>query len=98
LPRVVVIGGGPSGLVAIKNLLNKAEIICYESKSDVGGIWHPDKFTEESHPNIKEDAYYQTYGALHSSMYEDLVCNIPKCLMCFKGFPHRESASEFLTN
>jgi cation diffusion facilitator CzcD-associated flavoprotein CzcO len=88
LPRVVIIGAGPSGLVAIRNLINKAQITCFESKSEVGGIWHRDQYTEETHPSLNQDVYYQNYGSLHSSMYEDLVCNIPKCLMCFKGFPH----------
>ncbi len=39
LKKVVVIGAGPNGLIALKYLKDKTDIVCFESKSDIGGIW-----------------------------------------------------------
>ena len=38
--RVAVIGGGASGLTAIKCCLDEGlEPVCYESSDDIGGLW-----------------------------------------------------------
>lgn len=38
--KVCVVGAGPCGLTAIKQLLDEGhEVVCYEKNADVGGIW-----------------------------------------------------------
>ena len=40
--RVAVIGAGPTGLMALKNLLEDGfDVTCYESRPYVGGLWRP---------------------------------------------------------
>ena len=38
-PRVCVIGGGISGLLAIRHIKDVADITAFEAKSNVGGLW-----------------------------------------------------------
>lgn len=39
-PRVAVIGGGSSGLVTVKTLLEHGlDVVCFEQGRDVGGLW-----------------------------------------------------------
>ncbi len=40
--RVLVIGGGPSGLIALRNMIERggfALVELYERRDDVGGVW-----------------------------------------------------------
>lgn len=39
--RVLVIGGGPVGLVTLRNLLERGgcDAALYERRDDVGGVW-----------------------------------------------------------
>lgn len=38
--RICVIGAGPSGITALKNLLDEGlDVVCYDRQSDVGGNW-----------------------------------------------------------
>jgi cation diffusion facilitator CzcD-associated flavoprotein CzcO len=37
LERVVIIGGGPSGIIQTKYLKDSCEIYCFESRNSVGG-------------------------------------------------------------
>lgn len=40
--RILVIGGGPSGLVTLRNLLERGgfnEVHLVERRDDVGGVW-----------------------------------------------------------
>ena len=37
-----------------------------------------------------DDPYTDLYGSIHSSMYKNLTCNLPKQLMQFKDYPHKE--------
>ena len=40
-PTVAVIGAGPAGLVALKNLLEEGfEATAFDKNSYVGGLWH----------------------------------------------------------
>ena len=39
-PKVCVIGAGISGLLALRHIKDFANIICYEMKSNVGGLWY----------------------------------------------------------
>ena len=40
--RVLVIGGGPSGLIALRNMIERGgftHVELYERRDDVGGVW-----------------------------------------------------------
>lgn len=67
--RVCVIGAGPSGITAIKNLLQAglSNIVCYEKQDQVGGNW---VFS----PRLSHSSVYETTHVISSkflSQYED---------------------------
>jgi cation diffusion facilitator CzcD-associated flavoprotein CzcO len=40
MKKVCVIGAGPSGITALKNILDQGlDVTCYDFNSDVGGNW-----------------------------------------------------------
>ena len=61
---VVIIGGGPCGILSTRYISQNSNVLCVEGKSDLGGLWHSDEYTEENHPSLKTDAYYREYGVL----------------------------------
>lgn len=46
---VVVIGAGPSGILSTRYISAENNVLCVESKEEVGGMWHFDDYTEETH-------------------------------------------------
>ncbi|CAN9500628.1 unnamed protein product [Ophioblennius macclurei] len=70
--RVAVIGAGSSGLVCIKCCLDEGlEPVCFESSDDIGGLW---RFKE----NPEAD---------RASIYQSVIINTSKEMMCFSDFP-----------
>ena len=66
--RVCVIGAGPSGITAIKNLRDKdLSVIAYDYNHDVGGNWIFNE--EESHSSVFETTHIISSKTL--SQYED---------------------------
>lgn len=77
LTRVAVIGaGGPSGLVAVKQLLEAgvepSQIVAYEARERAGGVWNYDAEPGKMHidwrgegepPVVRSDAEVASYGA-----------------------------------
>lgn len=43
---VIVVGGGPSGILSVRYLSEHAElnVICFEGKDNLGGMWYLDKY------------------------------------------------------
>ncbi|XP_069825154.1 dimethylaniline monooxygenase [N-oxide-forming] 2-like [Dendropsophus ebraccatus] len=81
--RVAVIGAGNSGLAAIKCCLDEGlEPTCYERSHDIGGLW---RFT----PGVEDG---------RASIYESVVTNTSKEMMCFSDFPFPENFPNFLHN
>ncbi|KAK7098948.1 flavin-containing monooxygenase 2-like [Littorina saxatilis] len=71
--RVAVVGCGVAGLTAIKACLEEGlEPHCFEMNSDIGGVW----YTSDS---PKPGGGPQ--------MYDSLITNISKAMMCFSDFP-----------
>lgn len=68
--RICVIGAGPSGITALKNLLDQGlEAVCYDLNTDVGGNWI---FSEnESHSSVFETTHIISSKTL--SQYEDFT-------------------------
>ncbi|KAL4438318.1 hypothetical protein ABPG74_009741 [Tetrahymena malaccensis] len=94
---VLIIGAGPCGLSSLKYLSNMVNVICIECKEDLGGQWRQEKYTEETYPNLQNNAFYNQHGALQSSMYENLICDVPKSFMIFKDTPAKQEYGEFMT-
>lgn len=69
-PKIAVIGAGPSGITALKNLLDKGlHAIAFDRNMDVGGNWI---FTEnESHSSVFETTHIISSKTL--SQYEDFT-------------------------
>ncbi|XP_071484493.1 flavin-containing monooxygenase 5-like [Diadema antillarum] len=81
--RVAVIGGGPSGLVAIKTCLEEGlDVACFEKSKMIGGLWY-----------YREDRTEQS-----CSVFRSTVINTSKETMCFSDFPIPEDWPNFLHN
>jgi cation diffusion facilitator CzcD-associated flavoprotein CzcO len=68
-PRVCVIGAGPCGLAALKNLLaaGLSNVVCYDESDAIGGNW---VFREESD---RTSVYFSTHiiSSKRLSEFED---------------------------
>ncbi|KAE8610765.1 hypothetical protein XENTR_v10012235 [Xenopus tropicalis] len=81
--KIAIIGAGSSGLTSIKCCLDEGlEPTCFERSNDIGGVW---RFTHEV-----EDG--------RASIYESVVSNTSKELMCYSDFPYPENFPNYLHN
>jgi hypothetical protein len=70
MKRVCVIGAGPSGISAIKNLLDEGlDVVAYDRNHDVGGNWIYQE--DESHSSVFETTHIISSKTL--SQYEDFT-------------------------
>jgi hypothetical protein len=70
MQKVCVIGAGPSGITAIKNLQDQGlEVVCYDYNSEVGGNWIYSE--NESHSSVFETTHIISSKTL--SQYEDFT-------------------------
>lgn len=81
--RIAVIGAGPSGLVAFRELRReKHTVVVYERSKSIGGLWvySPEIETDPlgTDPNRK---------VISSSLYESLRVNLPRECMGFFDYP-----------
>lgn len=86
--RVCVIGAGAAGLIAIKhaNDLN-CEVTAFEQSDEIGGTW------VKSNETVTDK-----YGLdVHSSLYDDLLTNLPIELMCYPNEPFPENEESFVS-
>ncbi|OWF36756.1 dimethylaniline monooxygenase [N-oxide-forming] 1-like isoform X2 [Mizuhopecten yessoensis] len=84
--RVAVIGAGVAGLSVLRNLTDTSKNYiptCFERGSDIGGVWVYNKNT-----HIDENGM-----PVFTSMYRDLMTNIPKQLMAFPDFSYQPGPS-----
>ena len=67
--RICVIGAGPCGLTALKNLLQAGcrNIVCYEESSGIGGNW---AFTDDPH-RVSVHACSRTLSSRRMSSFDD---------------------------
>lgn len=68
--RICIIGAGPSGITALKNVLDEGlEVICYDRNDEVGGNW---LYSEEiTHSSVFETTHIISSKTL--SQYEDFT-------------------------
>lgn len=87
--KLAVIGAGPSGLCVIKNAFDyNCEVVAFEQTKLVGGLWN---FTNETDKD--------EYGLeIHSSMYENLVTNLPIEIMCYPNEPFPKQLESFVSS
>ncbi|XP_035683490.1 flavin-containing monooxygenase 5-like isoform X4 [Branchiostoma floridae] len=79
--KVAVIGGGASGLAAIKSCLDEGlQPVCFEKGTDIGGLWN---FKEEALPGF-------------ASVYRSTVINTSKEMMCYSDFPIPKEYPNFM--
>jgi len=95
-PKCLIIGAGLSGLVTLRHVKEVADVKCFDAKDQPGGLWVYTDVSELNHPDLKSDVYYKNSGHMHSSMYKELVTNVPHHLLAFKDFPHQEGTPVFL--
>ncbi|KAK3009227.1 hypothetical protein RJ639_014764, partial [Escallonia herrerae] len=81
--NVCVIGAGPSGLVAARELRKEGQnVVVLEQNHDIGGQWLYDPKVEDEDPLGKG-----TTLKVHSSMYDSLRLTSPREIMGFTDFP-----------
>ncbi|MCL7034329.1 hypothetical protein MKW94_029694 [Papaver nudicaule] len=81
--KVAVIGAGPAGLVASRELVREGhEVVVYEQNDRVGGTWVYD-------PNVDSDplGLDPSRTIIHSSLYDALRVNLPREVMGFSDYP-----------
>ncbi|WVQ94688.1 hypothetical protein IAU59_001768 [Kwoniella sp. CBS 9459] len=119
--KVAVIGAGVSGLAAIQQLVEafqrdqvkdkllELDLVVFESKNEVGGVWLtddrpkksirtqlPSRNASSSSSRQDEDVYsYPPQWENPSPMYEGLRTNLAHDLMSFRGFPFPEDTPLF---
>ncbi|KAK7678314.1 hypothetical protein QCA50_018662 [Cerrena zonata] len=78
--HICIIGGGPSGLAALRIVLDhplyKAgnwNVVVYEAREDIGGVWLPSPPDNEDPPL--------------TPLYDSLTTNLPHPIMSFDSFP-----------
>lgn len=81
--RVCVIGAGPGGLVAARELRKEGHsVVVLEQNYDVGGQWLYDPRVETENPLGKDGPL-----KVHSSIYDSLRLTSPREIMGFTDFP-----------
>lgn len=87
--KLAVVGSGGSGLCAIKNAIDfDCELVAFEMSKFVGGLWN---YTD----NVDKDEFGVD---THSSMYQNLVTNLPIELMCYPNEPFPEQKESFVSS
>ncbi|KAK9716421.1 hypothetical protein RND81_06G231800 [Saponaria officinalis] len=85
--KVAVVGGGFSGLVAIRELCREGhEVVAFERGAQLGGTWVYSPETESDPLGIDP-----TRTVVHSSLYDSLRTNLPRHIMGFREFPFVDS-------
>ncbi|ODO04555.1 hypothetical protein I350_05159 [Cryptococcus amylolentus CBS 6273] len=108
--RVAVIGAGAAGLAQLQqlqeawqrgNVQSKLEVVAFETKEDVGGVWLWDGASKNSLtarvPGKDGDQVYSYPPGTEnpSPMYTGLRTNIPAPLMAYRGFEFPEGTHLF---
>ena len=90
--KIAVIGAGPVGLAALKNLLERGhDVTAYEQQSSIGGLWN---YQEDGH---KEYATLSTDPRKYTSAcYYSLIQNTSKLMTQFSDFPVPDSMPDIL--
>lgn len=81
--RICIIGGGPSGLTAIKQCLDEGhDVVCYERSDNIGGLWY----------------YREDTGDGVASVAKSTIINTSKEFSAFSDFPPPENFPNYMHN
>ncbi|KAF8189484.1 hypothetical protein K438DRAFT_1763696 [Mycena galopus ATCC 62051] len=83
--RVLVIGGGASGLVTLRNLIERGnfdDVQLVERRDDVGGVWYLD-----NDPNAPNERPISAAPRWPSPAYPGLIGNVLPEFLSFSAFP-----------
>ncbi|KAJ7503682.1 hypothetical protein B0H11DRAFT_1710581 [Mycena galericulata] len=86
--RVLIIGGGPCGLVSLRNLIERGhfdEVVLVERREDVGGVWYLEDVPKPGTP--------RTRPFWPSPAYPGLVGNVLAEYLSFSHHPFPEPES-----
>ena len=87
--KVGVVGAGPAGLCAIKQVLSfGCDVIAFEQSDKIGGLWNYSDEIDKDKNGLE----------IHSSMYRGLTTNIPKEIMSFSDLPFETPERSFITS
>ncbi|CAL8107660.1 unnamed protein product [Orchesella dallaii] len=99
--KVAIVGGGPSGLVSLRRVLDSFSLIgtLIEQKDDVGGIWYykDEKKFPASSQNSTDSLDDLDNPENTTAMYDNLSCNLPYVLLELRDFKHERFAYTFAT-
>uniref|UniRef100_A0A7C9AP22 Flavin-containing monooxygenase n=1 Tax=Opuntia streptacantha TaxID=393608 RepID=A0A7C9AP22_OPUST len=88
--NVCVIGAGPSGLVAARELRKEGhKVVVMEQNHDIGGQWLYDPKVEGEDP-LGRATIDNKFLKVHSSIYESLRLTSPREIMGYTDFPFVE--------
>ncbi|KIK58291.1 hypothetical protein GYMLUDRAFT_702019 [Collybiopsis luxurians FD-317 M1] len=82
--RVLIIGGGPNGLVTLRNLVERGNfdrVELVERRDDVGGIWYLDN------PDLETTGIFDPKPRWPSPAYPGLIGNLTPSFLSFSGAP-----------
>ena len=89
--RILIIGGGPAGLVALRNLIKHGgfdKVALVERRSDVGGVWNLERDDEETKGEGEKDVPRKPKWP--SPAYPGLIGNVLPKFLSFSGAPFPE--------
>ncbi|CAM8914365.1 unnamed protein product [Rhodiola kirilowii] len=85
---VCVIGAGPSGLVAARELRREFhKVVVMEQSHDIGGQWLYNSQTQNEQQVSLGHLRYTTDSGVHSSIYASLRLTSPREIMGYSDFP-----------
>lgn len=88
--KVLIIGAGPSGLIAVKEFSANSEafeVVCMEELSVVGGLWnYSPLITQPDHPT----------GSNYTAIYKNLRTNLPRQIMNYSDIPFPSDLPSFI--
>jgi len=89
--RVLVVGGGPTGLVSLRNLIERGKfehVELWERRDDVGGVWYIDE-----HQPKESNSQMPIKPKWPSPAYKGLIGNVLPTFLSFSEFPFPEPPS-----
>ncbi|KAF7337338.1 hypothetical protein MSAN_02259300 [Mycena sanguinolenta] len=87
--RILIVGGGPCGLVSLRNLVERGqfdEVVLAERRADIGGVWYLEDLPKPDAPRTRP--YWP------SPAYPALVGNVLAEYLSFSHYPFPEPPSK----
>ncbi|KAJ7641213.1 hypothetical protein FB45DRAFT_1053780 [Roridomyces roridus] len=87
--RILIVGGGPCGLVTLRNLIERGDfeqVVLAERRDDIGGVWYLEALPD---PDTPRDRPFWP-----SPAYPELIGNVLAEYLSFSNYPFPEPRSE----